>query len=137
MKIVQFLFLGVLCMFLSCDTIVECIVNKRPELPDTSFKVGNVNGYYYQELTAEIKNEPRDDNYSYNFDINGNLPDGLSVTTTNRTLVIEGMPSAPGTFNFTIYLYVEGPEYYDEESDKYKDGLCSKSTSKKYSIIIN
>lgn len=135
MKNILFVLVFVLC--LSCENILECIINRSPEIPDTSFDVGNVNGYYYQELTSEIKNEPRDDAYDYSYEIYGNLPDGLEMFANHRTLSIEGMPQASGTFTFTIYLYVDPPEYYDEDSGKYEDALCSRSTSKKFSIIIN
>lgn len=135
MKNILVVLVFVLC--LSCENILDCIINRSPEIPDKSFDVGNVNGYYYQELTSEIKNEPRDDAYNYAYEIHGNLPDGLEMKANHRTLSIEGMPQASGTFTFTIYLYVDPPEYYDEESGEYEDALCSTSTSKKFSIIIN
>lgn len=137
MKSLKPLLLVVCILCLSCDDILECIINRSPEIPDTSFGVGNVNGYYYQELTSEIKNEPRDDAYVYTYEIYGDLPAGLEMHTNNRTLSIEGMPMASGTYIFTIYLYVDPPEYYDEDSGSYEDALCSKSTSKKFTIIIN
>lgn len=63
MKILKLLFLVSLFVFFSCDSIVECVINKRPEIEDKSFDVGNVNGYYYQKLTSEIKNGTVDDDY--------------------------------------------------------------------------
>ncbi|OBX26295.1 putative Ig domain-containing protein [Gelidibacter algens] len=135
MKNLLFVLAFVLC--LSCENILECIINRSPEIPDTAFVVGNVDSYYYQELTSEIKNEPRDEAYGYSYRISGNLPDGLEMYANNRTLSIEGTPKTSGTFTFTIHLYVDPPEYYDEDSGEYEDALCSRSTSKKFSIIIN
>ena len=124
-------------LFFGCEDIIECIFNKRPEIPNKSFEVGYVNNYYYQEFTSEIKNEPQDNNYDYFYEIYGNLPGGLEMYTNYRTLSIEGIPLTSGAFTFSVYLYVDAPEYYDEDSGSYEDSLCSKSTSKEFSIIVN
>ncbi|WP_458626764.1 hypothetical protein [Winogradskyella sp. PC D3.3] len=137
MKGLKFLLLVVCFLLLSCEDIIECIINKRPEIPNTSFHVGFVNTYYYEGLTSEIKNEPRDDDYGYTYEIYGDLPDGLETFTNFRTLSIEGTPQTAGTFTFTIRLYVDPPEYYDEDSGQYEDSLCAYSTSKAFTIIIN
>ncbi|MUU76895.1 hypothetical protein [Winogradskyella endarachnes] len=122
---------------MSCDTIVDCIINKRPEIPNKSFTVGNIGYYYQDDITAEIKNEPNDNYYDYYFDVYGNLPDGLDLYTDYRTLSIEGVPETSGSFTFTIQLYVDPPEYYDEDSQEWEDNLCSHSTSKEFTILIN
>jgi hypothetical protein len=41
-------------LFLGCEDIVECIFNKRPEIPDKSFDVGYINHFYSDQLTSEI-----------------------------------------------------------------------------------
>ena len=121
----------------SCEDFFDCIVNRRPELPNKEFGVGNLQTYYYEEFDAQIKNEPRDNNYGYDFEIEGDLPDGLSMFVNYRTVSIEGLPTFPGTYTFTIYLYVDPPINYDYETDQYDDPLCSESTSKEYTIRIN
>ena len=75
----RFKMLPIVVCFLcfGCEDIIECIINKRPEIPNKSFSVGYVNNYYYEELTSEIKNEPNDDDYGYTYEIYGDLPDGL------------------------------------------------------------
>ena len=93
--------------FTSCDNIIDCIINTRPELPDKSFEVGYVNEFYYQDIRAEIKNEPRDDDYAYYFEDITNLPDGLEMFVDHRTIYIEGIPQTSGSYTFTVYLYVE------------------------------
>lgn len=120
--------------FNSCEDFLECIVNRRPELPDKSFGAGVVDSYYYEEFDAQIKNEPRDNDYGYNFEIDGYLPDGLSMFVNYRTVSIEGTPEFPGTYTFDIILYVDPPIDFDTNSEKI---LCSESTSKEYTIIID
>ena len=123
--------------FSSCDDVLDCIINRRPELPNKSFEVGSIGTYYYDEFRAEIKNEPRDDDYGYIFEVDDNLPDGLEIYVNYRTVSIEGMPTHPGTYKFTVLLFVDPPVSYDYETDEYDDPLCSDSTSKEYTIIIN
>ena len=137
MKLLKIIPLACCFLFFGCEDIIECIINKRPEIPDTSFEEGNINIYYYQEFTSEIKNEPRDDDYGYTYEIDGDLPDGLDTFANYRTLSIEGEPLISGTFTFTVYLYVDPPLSYDEDSGEYEDSLCVDSTSKEFTIIIN
>ena len=127
-----------LCLFLfSCEDILECIINKRPEIPNKTFDIGYINNYYYEEITSEIKNEPRDDDYGYTYEIYDPLPDGLQTYANYRTLSIEGTPEVSGTFTFTIHLYVDPPEYYDEDTGDYEDSMCSYSDSKEFTIMID
>jgi hypothetical protein len=132
-----FLFLVSFFCFSSCEEIVECIINKRPELPDKRLEDGYTNSYYTDELIAEIKNEPHDDDYGYFFDLYGDLPEGLDMIIDYRKVIFEGLPTEKGTYNFTIYLSVDPPEYYDDDSGEYEDSLCSSSSSKSYTIIIH
>jgi len=122
---------------LSCEEIVECIINKRPELPNIRLEDGHTNNYYTDEFVAEIKNEPHDDDYGYSFDLYGDLPTGLEMIIDYRKVVFEGLPTEKGTYTFTVFLSVDPPEYYDEDSGEYEDSLCSSSTSKTYTILIH
>ena len=121
---------------MSCEIIIECIFNKSPEIPDKEFVVGNIGYYYFDEIVSEIKNEPRDDDYDYFYEFIGDLPEGLEFYTDYRTLTIEGTPQESGVFELTLYLEVDPPEHYDEESGEYEDSMCSTSTSKDFSITI-
>ncbi|NRD23821.1 hypothetical protein HNV10_11240 [Winogradskyella litoriviva] len=137
MKSLKYLLLSVCFLCFNCDDIVDCIINKRPEIPDKSFDVGNIGYYYSEALTSEIKNEPNDDYYDYFYDIRGHLPDGLELYSDFRTVSIKGFPEVSGSFTFTIQLYVDPPQYYDQDSQEWEDNLCSYSTSKEFTIIIN
>ncbi|WP_225035816.1 hypothetical protein [Winogradskyella sp. SM1960] len=137
MKLIKILSFACCFLCFGCSDIIECIINKRPEIPNTSFDVGYVNNYYYEEFTSEIKNEPNDDAYGYTYEIYGDLPDGLQMFADFRTLSIEGMPIASGTFTFKIYLYIDPPEYYDYDTERYEDSMCAYSDSKEFTIIIN
>ncbi len=126
-------------LFTSCEDTLDCIINVRPVLSQKSLEVGLVDRFYSEKITAEIKNEPRDNDYDYYFDISGEIPEGLNVVFDYRDVIIEGTPLKSGRYSFTIYLDVEAPYsyYYDDfGNERYNDNLCSSSTSKRYTIAI-
>lgn len=136
-KHILLLFCLSIIAFTSCEDILECVINRSPELPDKSFTVGYRQQMYYDEFDAEIKNEPRDNIYDYYFELVGDLPDGIDLYIDYRTVSFEGVPQNRGVFEFTLYLDVDPPMYYDEETGDYEDSMCSYSTSKNYTITIN
>ena len=117
-------------LFFSCREPL-CIFPREPELANREFPIGSTESYYYVDITAEINNEPRDDDYDYYFDVVG-LPEGVNYYVNYRTISLEGTPIESGTFDITIYLDVDGPfRDFDDDSD-----LCNYSTSKTYTLII-
>ncbi len=126
-------------LFTNCEDTLDCIINVRPVLPHKSLEIGLVNRYYFETITAEIKNEPRDNDYDYYFDISGEIPEGLNVIFDYRDVIIEGTPLKSGRYTFTVYLDVDPPYsyYYDDfGNERYDDALCSDNTSKSYTIAI-
>ena len=63
----------------SCENFFDCIINVRPELPNKTFKRGAMNEFYSDELRAGIKNEPRDEDYDYYFEVYDDLPEGIEI----------------------------------------------------------
>jgi len=137
-KCLSLLFMSTLLSFISCQDILECIINSHPELPNKTLEVAQVNQFYTESIKAEIKNEPMDDSYEYYFSIDGNLPRGIDYYVDYRTIVFEGEPYLAGTYNFTLRLSVEQSYNYECENELNNcDGLCSDSTSHVYTIIVN
>ncbi len=54
-----------------------------------------------------------------------------------HTLLFEGVPQSRGRYEFTVFLYVDPPMTYIEETGQDEDGMCSQSTSKSYVIVIH
>ena len=139
-KFLSLIFMLTLLSFISCQDILECIINRHPELPNKTLELAQVNQFYTESIQAEIKNEPLDNNYDYYFSIDGNLPRGIDYYVDYRTIVFEGEPYLAGTYKFTIRLSVEQSYNYSEECENNFndcDGLCSESTSQVYTIIVN
>ncbi|WP_242206249.1 hypothetical protein [Aestuariivivens insulae] len=123
----------------SCQDILECVLNRHPVLSDDILKIGQVNSYYTDAINAQIKNEPRDDDYYYYFSIDGDLPEGLEFVVDYRSVIIEGTPQESGRYQFTVRLSVEQVDDYYEDCENTLndcDGLCKESTSKTYTLKI-
>ncbi|WP_412561119.1 hypothetical protein [Winogradskyella sp. MIT101101] len=127
-------------LFFGCDDFLDCVAGRNPSLPDKTFPIASTSTYYYVDISAEIKNEPRDNNYDYFFEINeADLPEGVGYFINNRIISFEGLPVETGTFEIEVYLYVEGPvnvEYDDDGDAYYTDTLCNHSTQKTYTLIV-
>ncbi len=119
-------------LLFGCDDFLECITNKRPQIHDTTFRRGEVGIYYYAEVTTEIKNETRDNDYGYFYELYGELPVGLEMFVNYRTVSFEGTPEISGRYTFTLGLYVEPPI----DGDGVEEVMCSDYTSKDFSIYI-
>ena len=139
-KTVSLVLFFVLFLFISCQDVLECIINRHPELSDKTFAAAQVNQPYSESIFAEIKNEPMDDSYIYYFSIDGNLPRGIDFYVDYRTVVFEGVPLVAGTYSFKVRLNVKQDSNYSDDCESTLndcDGLCSESTSKSYTIIVN
>jgi hypothetical protein len=124
----------------SCENILDCIINVRPELHDVELDEGFIDHYYFDKITAEIKNEPNDNSYDYYFDVSGNIPNGIDIIYDYREVILEGTPTESGRFTFRVFLDVDSyNEYYYDEfgNEVFDDSLCTDSTSKTYTLIIN
>ena len=134
MKISRLLpFFTLLTLLFGCNAESLCIIPREPELRNKEFPIGSVDNYYYVDVDAGIRNEPRDNDYDYYFDVVG-LPEGLDYFVNYRTISLEGIPTQPGNYTITIYVDVDGP--FRNNFDENPEILCNSSTSKTYTLII-
>ena len=127
-------------LLISCQDALECIINKHPELSNQALSSAQVDQFYSDTITAQIKNEPSDDNYNYYFSIDGALPRGIDYYIDYRTIFLEGTPLVSGTYNFTVRLTVEQSDNYIEECENKLndcDGLCGDTASQAYTLLVN
>jgi hypothetical protein len=123
----------------ACDPLIDCIIPRRPELPDKIFPSAYLGSYYEQSLRAAIDNSPNDNGYFYYFSIS-NLPRGLDYEWEGRELFIFGIPEETGDFEFQIFVNVDEPDYGNVDDDPGvfddDDNLCEDSTSRKYRLRV-
>lgn len=113
------------------DDVVDCVFNKRPDLPNLNFPNATIDTAYEFSFDGEVQNEPLDNNYYYYYGITGNLPPGVNVSFIGRRAIFEGTPTETGTYEFRILLEVEHENYQINQE------LCERTTSKKYTLTVN
>lgn len=139
----QYIPITLLVFFFSltnCEDVVDCIINVRPELQDKVLAIGFVDELYFDSLSAEVKNDPQDNNYEYYFNVTGRLPKGIEVYyDTFREVTFEGVPKESGRFRITVSVEVVALDayYYDDFGNEiFDDNLCEDYTSKTYVLAI-
>ena len=142
MKSVRYVLVGLLLFNLSsCDPILDCIVNAHPELEERALAIGSLGLRYREEIFAEVRNDPQDDQYVYYFNYNLNdLPRGLDIIEYDRSVVIIGVPEERGTFDFQLGVVVDYIEsgFHDEQEGPFydEDFLCDTDDFRSYELII-
>jgi hypothetical protein len=105
-----------LCSFYSCDEVIECILKIEPEIHTKPMMVGQVYDEYYDVITAEVRNEPNDNDYNYFFDVRGELPPGVSYQINYRNIEFYGVPLSAGIYRFEVELTIELDTYDEYDS---------------------
>ena len=124
----------ILVLFSGCNEMMDCIFSVKPNLPQKTFTVGKVGVAYLDELKASVINDSREGDYYYYFDLYGNLPDGIEILISGRTMYFQGTPTKTGRFNFDVSVQNES-KYVDEDGD---DNICfgDDTIQKSYFITI-
>jgi hypothetical protein len=116
-----------------CTADGLCIIPREPELRNKQFPIASTESYYYIDVDAGIRNEPRDNDYDYYFEVIG-IPAGMDYFINYRTVSIEGTPIEAGTYEITVFVEVDGP--FRNNFNEQPDRLCNYSTSKTYTLIV-
>lgn len=96
---------------------------------------GQLGVNYTQVISTEIKSEPDDDDYLYQYTYNSSeLPSGLSFRISGRNLFIEGVSQAIGMYPIFIEVYSSTLD----SLNAHRPESCKKAsrTNKNYILII-
>lgn len=120
-----------LLTFSGCEDIINSVVEcsiKDVKLESKILRVGAVGRNYYETISANVKNDPNDDYYLYDFFITGKLQKGLQYYTEGNQFVINGVPEEAGTIGFELTVEVT---LDDEEL-----GLCTETAKRTYELTV-
>lgn len=119
--------------FTSCETVLDCITGKKPNLISKELSTGSTYIGYNDNITFEMKKAKTEDYIISSVSIDGNLPSGINYSVVDNSKVnFKGTPNKSGTFEFTVTIYVRKSAYNEDE----KDDLCENGSSQKYKIVI-
>ena len=119
------------------DEILDCTINRGPVLSKKIFEGAYLGEFYSEYVRAEVQNDPSDNDYAYYFEIFGTLPPGIEAVVEYRKVTFQGIPTELGDYDITVYVYVEGDEIWDDETESWDDNLCYHSNSSTYTIKIH
>ena len=110
MRLRLVLLAGIVALSLGCEQLAESLVDsafaERMELKAGDPPVGKVGEPYRWDFSAEVKNEPFDDQYYYAFDItHGDVPLGLVMGCAQRNCSVTGTPVRSGSFPITLFVH--------------------------------
>ena len=101
------------------------------ELADGSLGIS-----YSQSISSEIKFEPDDDKYTYEYTYTANqLPNGFTYRDDGRSLVIEGVPQVTGVYPILIEVY--SPTLDSINSDLTQGCRPDSKASKHYMLFVD
>jgi hypothetical protein len=112
-KIYVFLFAATGFLLFGCSELIDCVASARPDLHSKPLNTGTVGSNYSDFVDADITNEPDDNAYDYFFQVDGNLPVGITYHEQGRKVFFTGVPTVAGTYTFDIRLTVDPPHYED------------------------
>lgn len=135
---IYFVLVGFLFLFSSCEQIVEealgeaidCIFPHKPELR-AEIGDGKVGEAYAGSIVASVKNTPHEDEFDFEFEVMGSIPEGIQYTVFDQNLRFSGKPQEEGVFRFNVTVAI-----YDTREDS--DGTClgNNTVSEDYVIYI-
>ena len=126
------------CLLVGCedlyDGFYEMAFGKDMEITTSSVPAGRVGILYQWPIYAEVKNDPNDDAYDYDwYFTKGHLPEGLLFSDEGDNALISGIPMQSGIFDITIH--VSSDRLQDEQREE--DGnVWSSWSSKKFVMKI-
>jgi len=133
----KLLLMSVAVTLSSCSIFEDCNWGTSAQLHERSIITGTQGVYLEAGIRAEVNNEPRDNDYFYDFVVN-DLPSGLDYSQNGRDLSIFGIPTEPGRYFIQVDLVVT-PRFLDSDGDGIDDleQICEPRAIRDYAIRIN
>jgi len=136
--------LVILTQLSACDQIadnfIDCLDSDGPRFASRNLPMPVLNQEYFAEVVASIENEPNDDNFFYEFEFDGILPEGIMVrqrSNGERRLIFEGTAIEQGTFDFIVTVIVDDPgETSTGLFEPTTSGLCNNILRRDFQLTV-
>jgi len=80
----------------------DCIVNNHPEFSAINVRTATLNQVFEDTIKVSISNSYMDNDYWHTFELEGELPPGISYETTVREITFSGTPTKIGDYPFRL-----------------------------------
>lgn len=124
-------------MVTNCSIIEDCKWGTSAELNSKDLPTAFVDTYYEQGIRAGVNNEPRDQDYFYDFEVLG-LPPGMDYETDGRDVYIYGTPTRSGRYLLQVDVVVT-PIFIDGDGDGIDDivQMFERRAIRDYALRVN
>tara|TARA_B100000809_G_scaffold252094_1_gene286375 strand:+ start:3061 stop:3492 length:432 start_codon:yes stop_codon:yes gene_type:complete len=134
------LFLFTISTFYGCDTelIEDCLFfQAKPRMYDISRGTAEMNTTYFSEIVGYVKNHDND-NFEYEFEIDGSLPPGIRHLTDGNSFKLYGAPTQTGVFTFDVTLTISQDENIVFNDDSDSNDICYLNTheTKAFTVAV-
>jgi hypothetical protein len=127
------IFLIFFIFFLNCcEDVEKCIIPIHPNLIAKELKEGYISINYEENIQFEMEHADAGDYNISEITIEGNLPENISYKSTNKKIVLSGVPTLKGVYEFKITIKVSKNIYAEGNGE-----LCSDTATQSYKISIN
>lgn len=136
-RIYVLLFASAAFLMIGCAELIDCVAKAQPNLHSKNLRPGIVGVNYNDFIDADITNETDDDAYDYFFQVDGNLPVGLTYHEQGRKIYFTGIPTVAGSYTFKVRLVVDPPNYEDYGWD-HGNRICfgDDTITKEFTIVV-
>ena len=112
-----------------CDA-ANCIVNTHPEFSKNSLRNGTLNQVFEDIIKVSISNSYEDDDYDFTFNLEGDLPSGISYETSPRQITFSGTPTELGDFALQLSVVATARSIGTIQDPEMASELCSDNESR-------
>lgn len=116
------------------DLLSQCLDLDGPAFVTRSLPDATAGRPYSAVVTAEIVRDPFDEDYVYEFRVNGGLPAGLRIRSFDgqRRVEIFGTPSVAGVYSIRLSVEARNSDLDDPDDAS----LCWSGAERTYRIVV-
>jgi len=127
--------------FYSCETVIDevfedCLLfQAKPRMQSNTNPTGRVSTTYFSEIVGYVKNHD-DDNFNYDFELDGDLPNGLRYQSCENVFKIYGAPTETGVFSFDVIMTISQDENVSSSDDSDSNDICGLNVQEINNFVI-
>ena len=123
-------------ILVGCEDPLDCIIDDRPVLNTQKLSQPILNQVFDASITVSVQNNIHDDQYYYDWRLEGALPSGVSYSIDKRVLTFSGTPTALGRYSYSVNVYVRSDLNWQDTYGLNAAELCRQSIKRNYTMDV-